>query len=497
MGLGHVKRCVSLAEALLDLGAHVRLISRDLGFDIRQLALPEGLVIEMLPRPGNRSAYTVDVHDHMSRAGVLWAEDADQTLSLLAGQNVDWLVVDHYSFDRRWHRRLKDQAGLALAAIDDLGDRYLDVDLLIDHNYSIDHRVKYAGRIASSTKILGGPRFALIARAYADAKPYWYRRSVQSIGVFMGGSDQGNWSSAAVRACREIAQFEGRIEVATTSANPNLADLELLCSRWHDTILSVDLPNLADFFGRHDLQVGAGGGATWERCCLGAPTISVICAENQRGVVDALDRLGVVKGIHPPATDLLSLLGQNIRELIADAEARWQLATRSREMVDAQGARRVAYYMCKGHLMLRDASEADAMLLYEWRNNPATRAVSLRSDEIDWQAHLKWFSEVLSDPTRLLQIGMIGSHAVGVIRFDGIGGETAEVSLYLDPAYHGIGIGPRLLEAGERKVRARAPNLETIVARVLASNAASRRMFQSAGYTHRSNGCFIKTLSFH
>ena len=72
------------------------------------------------------------------------------------------------------------------------------------------------------------------------------------------------------------------------------------CAAIAGTTLTLDEPDLAAFFARHDLQIGAGGGATWERCCIGAPTIAIVVAANQSAVVPALDRLGALRAASLP-----------------------------------------------------------------------------------------------------------------------------------------------------------------------------------------------------
>jgi len=43
-----------------------------------------------------------------------------------------------------------------------------------------------------------------------------------------------------------------------------------------------------------DLAIGAGGATTWERCCLGLPSLVVSIAENQRPACEALAAAGVI-----------------------------------------------------------------------------------------------------------------------------------------------------------------------------------------------------------
>jgi spore coat polysaccharide biosynthesis predicted glycosyltransferase SpsG len=132
------------------------------------------------------------------------------------------------------------------------------------------------------------------------------------------------------------------VEIAATSACPHLVELRSAAAARPGTIVTLDQPDLAGFFARHDLQIGAGGGATWERCCLGVPTIALETAENQRQVLAPLCGLGLLEVAAPIATPDRPSLESALRTLLADPQRRKTLAARSRELVDGNGARRAA-----------------------------------------------------------------------------------------------------------------------------------------------------------
>lgn len=77
------------------------------------------------------------------------------------------MVLDHYAFDAVWHNAIRAELGSRIAVIDDLADRMLSADLIVDHNFAPDHRVKYEGRAARESILLGGPRYALLGPAFA------------------------------------------------------------------------------------------------------------------------------------------------------------------------------------------------------------------------------------------------------------------------------------------------------------------------------------------
>ncbi|MHA7819024.1 MAG: UDP-2,4-diacetamido-2,4,6-trideoxy-beta-L-altropyranose hydrolase [Erythrobacter sp.] len=485
IGTGHLRRSLSLAQALCDHGAEVVFVTRDLGIDSKALIAELGfggtitLLSPRKPVPADRTI------PHSEWAEVSQQRDIADTIAALDDFDPDWVVKDSYAFDERWHEAVREKLSCRIAQIDDVPDRRIAPDLLIDHNHASDHRAKYADCLTGTTKILGGPRFALLGPAFAQAERYGFNDEVRSIGIFMGGVDVGNHSATALDALDEVA-FSGAVEIVTTSSNPHLAELEQRISQRPHTDLSLDLPDLAEFFARHDLQIGAGGGATWERCCIGVPTILVVLAPNQKSVAPYLAELGIVALAAEPTKEAIA---DQMRELLTDGEYRRDLAERSRALVDGRGAQRVALALLAETLAIRAAEPEDSDLLFAWRNHEATRTFSRESDEVEPDEHRQWFDRVMRDPSRRLFVATIADHPVGIIRFDFSSETRAEVSLYLDPDLHGLGLGPHLLLAGET-----ASQATTVDAVVLTANRASQRLFERCGYRQTTPERWVKHL---
>jgi len=470
IGIGHVKRSLSLGQALLEAGATVCLVSRESTVDVAAMARGAGIAYVPVGAP------------RAGQDGKADEVDAAATSDALRDWRPDLVVVDGYAFDHRWHTAVRTALHVRLAAIDDVADRDFAVDWLIDHNHATDHRAKYEGHLPPGTRLLCGPRFALLSPAYAQAARHVLQDPVTSIGIFMGGTDAAGMSAVALDACRNVAGFRGDIEIVTTSGNAHLADLQRFCSQSPGTTLSIDLDDLAGFFARHGLQIGAGGGATWERCCIGAPSLALVCADNQRASVPALATLDVTAVLAEDAPNDAATIGAAVRQLIDAPCQRATLAANARRLVDGLGARRVALALSASHLALRPATIADAGMMHTWRNAPATRAVSTDDREIPLADHVAWLSRTLADPQRRLSIAEIGGAPVGVIRMDRHPSGDAEVSLYLDPDLHGLSLGGAMLRAAEQLECGAAQPPSRFVATVLPDNAASSRMFRAARY---------------
>jgi UDP-2,4-diacetamido-2,4,6-trideoxy-beta-L-altropyranose hydrolase len=363
----------------------------------------------------------------------------------------------------------------------------LRAHVLVDTSPAHVHRAKYAERVRRATRILGGPRFALLAGPYVEARPWELRADVESIGVFMGGADAMNASELVLRACREVARFEGSIEVVTTSANAHLTQLRARCAGSGPTQLLVDLPDLVQFYQRHDLQIGAGGTASWERCRIGAPSVVLQCADNQAPIVEALTAAGAARVCRELT---VQAIGRSVRELLEESAARRTLSERSRQLVDGRGAERVAVAMSAETVQLRDATEDDAAAAHLWRNDPRTLLHSRHTEPVSWHSHLAWWHSTLHDTRVRLLIACCGRRACGVLRLD-IRDLQAEVSIYLDPELSGLGLGQSMLRAVQRWASTHASHIGQLVADVHLDNIASRRAFAGAGFLQRSDRSFV------
>ena len=478
IGTGPVARCLALAAALCETGVTSVFVMRDLGVDAAKRIREAGHDVRVLPRSSEPFAQLAEAPLHAEWAEVDQHRDAEETVAVAGAMTFAAVIVDSYSFDARWH----DLVGTGLAApvvvIDDLADRDLSAVLVVDHNAHRDHREKYRSLIGQA-QLLGGPRYALLDPRYADAPRYDLADGVASIGIFLGGVDAHGLSAPVARGLRQ-AGFGGVIEVATTSANNALIALREAAVE-ADFVLLADAPDLAEFFARHDLQLGAAGGAAWERCCIGAPTVAVATATNQLQVLRPLRDLDVVDVVdgEPPT---VSAIVAAIQSLAADIDRRRSLTERSRVLVDGQGAIRVAIAVAAlDGLGVRPIAFDDAALMHRWRNHPATRAASRGAQEILLEDHERWLSATLASGARTLLMVQAGTRPIGVVGF-AREDEQAEVSIYLDPLCFGLGLGSAVLAAAERFLSGQIERDILLTAQTLSHNAASRTLFEASGY---------------
>lgn len=480
IGTGHWRRCESLAQAVEAEGGEVVFVSRRHDGVAPLLAVPLRTV-HWLPAPQGPVPQE-DGPPHAAWLGCGWQQDAAETIDALADFSPDWVVVDHYGVNAHWHEAVASATGARLAAIDDLADRPLAVQLLVDHNLHPDHRAKYAAMLPVSARLLGGPRYALLSAGYSSLEAAPAGGEVRSIGIFMGGTDPGDITSAALMAVRD-AGFEGPVEVVSSTVSPHHAHRQALAARWPGTSVAADLPDLAAFFTRHGLQVGSGGGASWERCRAGAPTVAWCLAGNQQTVLPALAELGVLDLV-PSGADPRAALQDSIKNLLDDPKRRIAMGARGRTLVDGLGAARVAVALTQAVqpcMSVRSARAVDEQLLLDWANEPGVRAQSFDSTPITREGHAAWFAARLADARTVMFIAESPTGLpLGQVRFVAKGGGWV-VNYSVDATVRGLGLAKRLMETAMAALGCGRGALP-IIALVKPDNTASARVFESLGF---------------
>ncbi len=455
-------RCLTLAEALREEGCDILFLSRDEPGNLCPLMRRRGFEVAMLD----------------SSQPLCESDDARASADALREWSADLVVVDHYALSVEWERR----AGAvtqAMMVIDDLPHRLHHCDILLDQNL-------HAGRVERAPlpahcRLLLGPSHALLRPQFAENRAaYRHRDVVRSIVVSLGGGDCAEPLARIVSQLRAMTTDEA-VTVVASARTAQDARLRARCDALPGCTLRSDVEDMAALLADADLAVGAGGVSSLERCCLGVPSAVVSIADNQVGPSAELARRGCQLYLGPLDGDADRMLESGIRLLWHNADLRSHLSRQGRMLVDGLGARRVAAAILNRDLSIRPAVLSDAGWMRQWRNADTARRHSHDSRPIEAHEHEAWMAAALADPHRCLLVGERRGHAVGVVRYD-IDGDCALISIYLDPASIGIGIGTALLEAGERWMGTSRPAVRRFRAEIGATNEVSRRAFEKAGF---------------
>jgi UDP-2,4-diacetamido-2,4,6-trideoxy-beta-L-altropyranose hydrolase len=496
MGVGHLMRCLTLAEALHERGAKIQFVCREHKGNLIALLQQRAMPVTVLPAPSIND--TTPSEDYAVWLGVTLAEDAEQTIKALNSERPDWLVVDHYGLDVEWEQRLRSYAG-KLMVIDDLANRRHDCNVLLDQNYSAEGEQRYAGLIQDTCKLLVGPRYALLRPEYAAYRKTLRAREdkVSRVLVFFGGSDPQNMTGMALEALSHADLKHLDVDVVIGANNPHREALERQSRERPKTTIYGPRPHLADLMAQADLAIGAGGATTWERMCLGLPTVVISIAENQRPASEALAVAKLIQYAGLFSDIKTDTLTQLIKQVSHATEKLAELCTQSQRQVDGLGTLRVAETMCpsaSNEIYLRPASEEDIALYWHWANDREVRNNAMDTKAISWATHQAWFAHKLIAATSRLFVLEVAGLPVGQIRFDKVAGE-ALIDYSLDAIVRGRGWGSKLLALGIDLIRKDGPL--RLRAEVKAGNHGSSAVFLRMGFTEISRYGVSAVRSFY
>lgn len=336
IGSGHLMRCLTLADRLSGVGGNVSFISRKHLGNLNAFIAEKGYKVFELPLKDSGS----EAGFYSKWLGATWVEDAQQVKIILAKIKPDILFVDHYALDYEWEHELKSQCS-KLVVIDDLASRKHDCDVLIDQTF---------GRVLADYKYLVpegcllclGSHYAMLRNEFSDWREFSLRRrkpfTFKKLLISLGGVDKDNVTTRILKSL-EACQLPDTLQVTVVlGANaPHIDSVKELAKQLtYKTTILTNIVNMAEYMARNDLAIGAAGSTSWERCCLGLPSLMIVIADNQENIARNLQEENAAIIIEQP-------LEQNLLDTIEklDASSMECLSINSSRLVDGQGVKRV------------------------------------------------------------------------------------------------------------------------------------------------------------
>lgn len=298
IGSGHVMRCLAFAAGLKEKNVGISFVCRDHQGQMSSQIQSRGFHCELLPASEKIGRDEGDPkHGHW--LGADYRLDAEQSIAACGNSTFDWIIIDHYGIDYRWHLLLREYSS-HIMVIDDLADRKHDCDLLLDQTYGRKAAI-YDQYVPDNCLTLIGTQYALLRPEFRElrAQTLQARKSrdgIQNILVFMGGADKNNHSSVVLGALAQINwPSKPRVTLVVGAQADHIDQLQgQVASHPLEVIILRDVKNMANLMAIADLGIGAGGTTSWERCCLGLPSLVCIVAENQRTLTQSLDKEGAL-----------------------------------------------------------------------------------------------------------------------------------------------------------------------------------------------------------
>jgi UDP-2,4-diacetamido-2,4,6-trideoxy-beta-L-altropyranose hydrolase len=328
IGGGHIARCLTLADALRQLGCSCT------------FACAEGSELVVPGMLGRGFEVIIMPHAQWNKPDWLLAHCQFEP---------DLLIVDHHKLDFTYENAWRGRAG-KIAVLDDLNDRHHDADLLVDENPARS-RALYQPLVPASCRILVGGKYAVVDPECAKLRQNSLDRRkqerfrVRRLFISMGLTDR---FSATAMILEAVASLDPdlKIDVSVGPTAPSIQELKALASKLGERVtLHIGVPSIVEIMARADLAIGSPGTTSWLRCVLGVPSILIALHYCQPPFGHELARAGAALFLGDFEALNRESIALPLKSLLNDPAAVKRLSDAAAAVTDGTGAMLVAVNM--------------------------------------------------------------------------------------------------------------------------------------------------------
>ena len=505
IGSGHVMRCLAIAEILQKNGANVQFITRKHKGHLISNIISKGFDVFEL------ESYTASNFDdklyHSNWLGSTQKQDATDCLNIINENKVDWLIVDHYGIDEDWQKCLKSSCQ-KLMVIDDLADRKHQCDMLLDQTFGRQKK-DYKGLVPDNCELIVGSEYALLRPEFKKWRQYSLDRrknpTFKELLINLGGIDSQNITEQVLEILSKCNLPKNiNITIVMGASAPHLKAVKLKASSLpYKTDFKINVSNMAEIMANSDIAIGASGSSTWERCCLGLPSIQIVIADNQVFLAEVLAKNNIIK---------LTKDNLEIKELL-ESSANWMgdLSFSSKNICKGLGVYKVFNKLANYKIRFNEFEEVnlinyvnlsieDKLLVLKMRNHVKVKSFMYNDNNITESSHLNFIDSLEDCSDKRYFLIKLHQKVIGAINFHKINlNNSVEFGLYTNPFIQLKGAGKILdgiatqfafFELGVYRIK-----LEVLVENIRALNfyyACGYKLIQTKKFNNKDIFCMEK-----
>ncbi len=467
MGVGHVMRCLALAQAWSRIGGEVVFVGH----------LPAGVCVQL-----EAEGFAV-----LNMCG----SDFNDPLPILeAAPEGAWVIVDGYHFSPELTHQLR-AAKRRVLAISDSPDQsaiHEAAHILLNTGYGAE---KFHYQTCADSVRLMGQKYVLLRPEFRAAARQRELEPEQATRVLVsfGGADSAGMSERAAGILGSLDGPSLEVKVVVGKANFRHTDIErAFATVGIDVEILSGCDEMALLMDWADLGFAAAGITALEMACAGLPAVLVVVAENQRFNLDGLVASGAA--LCPDGVEFSDMeLGRCIAELLDDQVRRQACSDAGREYLDGLGSERVCSIMQvlagndNDEFLFRASKAGDLMQFFHLANDPDVRANSFSPKPIELKEHKNWF--IKRQNSALVGMYVLDCHGVlaAQVRYEAVD-DIASADYSVHPAFRGRGLGAKILAESCQPALKRL-QVRRLRGEVLLSNLASGKCFLRAGFLER------------
>ena len=447
-GLGHLMRCVSLANYLESTFKIEFIVSVETKDILDQLLFPFPFKILKNTKDLEREVAYLNSY---CRPGSI-------------------VVLDGYQFDTNYMNAIR-QGGRLLIYIDDKHEIEISADIVINHTGGISKKDFTVTDML--TRYCLGPDYAIL-------RPEFFHRSSAKfefdVLVSFGGADPDNFTLNTIRGLSKKL----KVAILIGPAYSFLKELDEEVRQRPDFFLfkSLNASEVVDLMVKSRRLISSASGTAYEYLAVSKGQLYIKqTAENQSLLFTYLKNSGAA----------LEYTGVFDDKFV------------SKQIIDGCSGKRIlkvfSSLVIEHKAVIRRVKKEDIMTVFNWANDSEVRSQSYNPAPISLEDHEKWFSQRIRDDDTIFYMVFYCEKPVGQIRFD-IEDNIAVINYLVSPDYRGEGWGERILRLGIRHLRMEIPDIVLLKGYVKKTNGASVTSFIRCNFVKEDTKEYPDSVEF-
>lgn len=335
VGMGHVMRCLTIAEALRHLDVEAVFITAD--ERPVQLIEKRGFRVRILSvRYDDMEAELPDLMEVLTEEGQGKAEGTK-------------ILVDSYFVTFRYLEKLKEAAKVIL--MDDEKKEVYPCDGLVNYNL-FGRMLQYERDYPARTKLFLGCEYMPLREQFRHTS-YRVREKAENILLTTGGGDSCHMALAMAKRLAEKSGAEGMEvpvwHIVCGPCHPDTEKLKELASECRILRIHENVTQMSELMEECDVAVSAAGSTFYELSSIGIPAVGFYFAENQRRNMETFAELTPIKNAGDFSAQperVLDFIEKEVEILCGERALREEISQSMKTIVDGRGAERLARELC-------------------------------------------------------------------------------------------------------------------------------------------------------
>jgi UDP-2,4-diacetamido-2,4,6-trideoxy-beta-L-altropyranose hydrolase len=326
VGLGHLMRCLALAQGLVERAVRVIFVMTELS-----------------------AAYAKTRQDWVGEVQLLPEHEKNQTSSWLSTYckeaAADWLILDGYHFDFFYREKLLSDY-FKLAMFDDgqlIQSDTIDQNVaLLINSASGAEKLAYKHH-APNAQLCIGDKYHVLRQEFSalTVTPFIERNGLV---LMFGGSDPCHLTLPLLQLLSAAAS-DIPITVVTGAGYARLPEFDDFIEKSHLSIKHIhDCQNIAQVMVNARLVISAAGGSQFELLCCATPSVLVVVADNQKYASKQANKQGwcqVLEYDHKHSDDSLQLIKQIALDLWQQPKVLNDMCVKAQSLSNQSGLQRI------------------------------------------------------------------------------------------------------------------------------------------------------------